>query len=191
MNPRRSSCAANEWMALDRLEGRVFLSAAPPRPQPVPRVPVQGPLRVNAGGLAQVDSLARRFDGGAGFQGGSVSREPFEVAGTEDDSLFWAHRAGRQFTFTRLVAGGNYALWLEFVEPVEGAAAGQRTFDVSVEGAQVLDDFDVFAEAGGARTALAKSFDVTVSDRTLDLSFVGVTGDAIVSSIVLVPADVP
>jgi hypothetical protein len=44
----RSNGVPGESLTLDRLEGRVFLSAGPRRPRPITPVPV-GPLRVNAG----------------------------------------------------------------------------------------------------------------------------------------------
>ena len=46
---------------------------------------------------------------------------------------------------------------------------GARTFDVEIEGTQVLDDYDIFADVGGA-TGTVKSFDVTTAGN-LDIDF--------------------
>jgi beta-galactosidase len=107
-----------------------------------------------------------------------------EIEKTEDDELFWSYRSGKQFSFSRAVADGNYSLWLEFAEPM-ASAAGERTFDVWAEGKQVLDDYDILADAGAAQTAVAKCFNVAVSDGSIDVDFRGVVGEAIVSAIVL------
>jgi prepilin-type processing-associated H-X9-DG protein len=147
-------------------------------------------IRENAGGGALVDSIQRPFDGDGGFIGGAASAAVHDVTNTPDDALFATHRSGPAFTYSRAVANGRYALWLDFADPTS-AAAGERAFDVSVEGERRLSKLDVFAEAGGARAALSKSLDVTVADGRLDLSFVGVKGDAIVSAIVLLPVEAP
>jgi hypothetical protein len=42
-------------------------------------------------------------------------------------------------------------------------AAGQRVFNVSVNGATVLSRFDIFATAGGANRAIARSFTTTAN----------------------------
>jgi RHS repeat-associated protein len=68
---------------------------------------------------------------------------------------------------------------------------GQRTFDVALEGATVLDDFDVFAAAGGKNVALDRSFTTTVADGTLDLAFTTVVNGATVSAIEVEPVGAP
>ena len=69
---------------------------------------------------------------------------------------------------------GDYTLNLLFADYY---GPGQRRFNVSVEGQQVLTNFDISAEAG-VNTALVKSFPVTISDGKLDMAFVSVTGFA-------------
>jgi hypothetical protein len=154
------------------------------------------PVLIDAGGAsALTDSAARVFGAdtatAGGFAGGSAVATPFDVAGTTDDGLFSSHRAGPVFTLRRPVANGNYSLILGFAEPVDGAPAGSRQFDVFAEGRRILDDYDVVKEAGAARTAAAEAFEVSVTDGALDLTFRGAVGDAIVSSLVLLPTDAP
>src|SRR5688500_14852235 len=159
------------------------------RPSAAPTVP--GPLYVNVGGGTFTDSLGRVFRGDTGFTGGFTgSSTAAEVANTLDDAMYQSYRAGSRFTFSEPVANGNYSLWLHFVEPT-ATQAGERTFDVTAEGAVVLDNYDVFARAGGANVATAEAIDVSVRDNRLDLSFAGVAGDAILSGITLVPTDLP
>jgi hypothetical protein len=171
---------------------------------PAPRTPAApAPVWVNAGGGRYTDSVGRTFEADANFTGGSkATSATYDVlmAATtsqqlpypyEDDPLLLDYRAGTSFTYVRPVANGNYAVWLEFAEPITGTAAGQRVFDVSAEGALILNDYDIVADAGAANLAVAKSFNVNVKDGTLNLSFNGVVGQAMVSAVAIVPTDIP
>ena len=167
--------------------GQAMVSAISIVPQRTPLTPA--PVYVNAGGLSYTDSLARTFAPGIDFVGGVTFQAPFAVDSTSDAPLFYSYRSGAHFSFTRPVANGDYELFLDFADPTS-TSTGQRAFDVSADGRTILSDYDIVADAG-ARHAVVKAFDVHVTKGTLDLSFQGVTGDAIVSSIVLIPKDVP
>ena len=56
-------------------------------------------------------------------------------------------------------------------------------FDVVAEGDVVLDDLDVFREAGGKNIAYEAVVPVSVSDGRLDLEFLGVAGNAKLSGL--------
>lgn len=76
------------------------------------------------------------------------------------------------FRNSSLPPSGNYTITLHFVETYR-TGPGQRIFDVLIEGQLVLDDLDVYAEAGGANTALEKIITgVVVQDGQLDIQFV-------------------
>jgi hypothetical protein len=159
-----------------------------------------GPILVDAGAAASTtDSAGRVFEKDRYFTGGAASSVVYDVTGigdfgnpgSPDDAVFATYHSGREFSFRRPVANGHYALLLDFAEPAEGAAVGSRTFDVFAEGRQILDDYDIVKAAGAARTAVADSSDLTITDGTLDLGFRGVAGDALVSAIVLIPTGVP
>ncbi|NOZ21561.1 MAG: PQQ-binding-like beta-propeller repeat protein [Planctomycetes bacterium] len=51
----------------------------------------------------------------------------------------------------------SYTVVLHFAEP-HGLAAGQRVFDVVVQGKKVLENFDIAKEAGGTNQAVAREF---------------------------------
>jgi hypothetical protein len=143
-------------------------------------------LRVNAGGSSFTDANGNFFVADTGFTGGTKSTTTFAVANTNDDSLFATNRIGSSFSFSQAVANGTYQLTLNFAEPT-AAAAGQRKFNVFAEGTQILANFDLVAAAVGAtKTAISKTFNVTVNDGKIDLSFAGLVGNALVSSISLV-----
>jgi hypothetical protein len=66
----------------------------------------------------------------------------------------------------------------------EVTAPGQRTFDIRVEGNTVQNGFDIFAESGGAFTAVTKNFLAEVTDGTLNFELAPVVGtNATISSI--------
>jgi hypothetical protein len=69
------------------------------------------------------------------------------------------------------VANGNYKVVLHFAEVYSGTAAvGKRVFNVFVEGTKVLNQFDITKEVG-AYKAVARSFDVSVTDGSADITF--------------------
>jgi hypothetical protein len=142
-------------------------------------------LRVSAGGGSFTDANGNFFAGDSGFSGGVKSTTVYAVANTTDDVLFATNRSGSSFSFSQAVANGSYQLTLNFADPTS-TAAGQRKFNVFAEGTKVLSSFDIFATAGSAKTAVTKSFNVNVTDGQIDLSFAGVFGNALVSSISLV-----
>ncbi|MBS2938787.1 PKD domain-containing protein [Nocardioides sp. J2M5] len=69
------------------------------------------------------------------------------------------------------------------------SAAGQRAFDVSLEGQVVLDDLDLVAAAGDQRGTM-RSFDLT-SDGNVDLDFSHVVENPLVNAIEVVRRDLP
>jgi hypothetical protein len=117
------------------------------------------------------------------------------VAGTDDDGLYLTQRSGsgpgkrRGFDYAIPVDGeGIYQVRLYFAEPYWGAPGGpegeegRRVFTVTGEVEALLEDFDVYAEAG-AVTALVKQVEVEVTDGELNLRFTASEGEPIVAAI--------
>ena len=170
----------------DAQQGYAMVSAISVVAQRTPLT--ESPMYVNAGGVSYTDSLARTFEPGTGFSGGTTSQTPFALDEQRDAPEFYDLRSGSHFTFSQPIANGNYQLWLNFAEPA-GTAAGQRVFNVTANGATILDHYDIVAD-NGAGIAVAKTFDLQITGGRIDLAFDGVVGDAVVSSIVLIPKDV-
>ena len=139
----------------------------------------------------------RDFVGGSALDwGGSV-----EIAGTDADALYRTQRSGsgpgrrRGFAYAIPVdASGTYLVRLHFAELYWGAAggppgaAGQRVFSVTAEGETVLENLDIFAEAG-PETAWVTSVEVVVEDGELNLQFSASEGAPTIAAIeVLRPA---
>jgi Malectin domain len=146
-----------------------------PEPRDTRRQDRQG----RAGGVPEGWSDDRYFEGGSALDwSGDVA-----IAGTDDDGLYLTQRSGsgpgkrRGFNYAiPLEASGTYLVRLYFAEPYWGAPdgpngdAGRRVFSVTAEGDSLLEDLDIFAEAGSL-TALVKQVEVEVSDGELNLHF--------------------
>lgn len=78
---------------------------------------------------------------------------------------------------------GTYTLRLYFAETNSAAyGKGLRKFGIKAEGATLVASQDIYAEAG-SKTALMKTFNVTVTDGALSLEFIRITNNPIVNGI--------
>ncbi|MCC6314705.1 MAG: thrombospondin type 3 repeat-containing protein [Thermomicrobiales bacterium] len=131
------------------------------------------------------------------YRGGEAQMPPATtaVAGTDDDRLYLTQRVGSDkdhngaFLYAIPVPDdGVYRVRLHFVETYWGAEgggkgkAGKRIFDVDAEGMEALVDFDIYDEVG-TMTAVVKTFDVEVTDGTLEIEFKSVVDRPVVSAI--------
>jgi trimeric autotransporter adhesin len=84
------------------------------------------------------------------------------VANAAPMAVYQSERAGT-FTYTipGLTSGAQYTVLLHFAE-FYFTAAGQRLFNVAINGTQVLSNFDIYATAG-ANKALVEQFTVTAN----------------------------
>jgi hypothetical protein len=143
-------------------------------------------LAINAGGPAFVLNSGITYAADSGFTGGTATTTVLDVAGTDNDPVYYSYRTGTSFSYSFSVPNGNYNLVLNFVDPTK-TAAGKRKFNVTVQGKQVLSNFDIVA-AVGTDTAISKVFAVAVTNGTLTLSFNSVVDNAILSGLVLYSA---
>ncbi len=162
-----------------------------PTPTRTPtRTPTSPPLtntyRVNAGGGAYTGGAGQVWAADNRFSGGNTSGTGAAIANTTDDPLYQSERYG-DFSYNFPVSNGSYTVTLKFAEIYWGGP-GQRVFDVLIEGALVLDNFDVFAAAGAANSAVDRSFTTGVSDGTLNIEFRTEVDNAKISAIEILPA---
>lgn len=156
-----------------------FLGDTPPDDEP--SGPTVGPIyRINAGGPAVTTPSGDWIESDF-FTGGRSSGSAQAIANTTDDVVYqteWS-TSGGGFTFSAPVDNGDYTVRLHLAEtyftgvgsnPAPGA--GNRTFDVTLEGNLILDSYDVFVEAGGALSADIQEFNVTISDGNVSLEFI-------------------
>lgn len=154
-------------------------------------------VRIDAGALVAAASETGRFGSDNFFDGGEAGsadkpanygkpQVPTPIKGTAIRDAAATFRQG-SFAYRVPLANGRYAVKLTFVEP---EAAGQRMFDVTANGAAALSGFDP-AATDGALTAVVRTFEATVRDEVLDLTFRPTRGKAIVSAIEITPAGQP
>ena len=95
--------------------------------------------------------------------------------------------SGSAMTFNFNVPNGNYKVLLHEAEH-NFSSAGQREFDISVEGVLEFDNYDPFVAAGGQNIAVTETVQATVSDGVLTIAITPVTSVAIIRGIEIVPA---
>ena len=125
-----------------------------------PTNPTTGaPVFINAGGAASGSWIAD-----AGFSGGTVSSTTSAIDTSRvsqpapPQAVYQTQRYGPMtYTLGGLTPGRSYTIQLHFAEQT-WTAAGQRRFNVSINGTRVLADFDVFATTGGRYRASEQNF---------------------------------
>ena len=159
-----------------------------PMPQTAPDIVLpEGVLyRVNAGG-ALVDDWEEDTDAmpSTYLLGGSANIETDAASVTLDASVtagtptalfetmrLDANQAAPLMEWDFPVAiGEEYQIRLFFVE-MSRCSVSNRVFDVEIEGTTVLDNFDVYSEAGSAcNVGIMREFTVTALDANLDINF--------------------
>ncbi|BDD02237.1 malectin domain-containing carbohydrate-binding protein [Persicobacter psychrovividus] len=139
--------------------------------RPTPRE--NGPIYINANGSEQVTTRSGMvFDYDKYFRGGTgYTHRAKEIYGTDNDEIHRTERYGRNFRYAiPAERGQHYKVTLFFSENYHNAA-NKRKFSVALEGEEVLEDFDIFREAGGKCIGITREFKVYADDDYLNLAF--------------------
>ena len=123
--------------------------------------------QINAGGAAFVDGAGETWMADTGFSGGVATQHVADVLGTDDDALYNDVLEGDLISFEWFAPPGSYEAHLYFADHT-ATVAGQRVFDIRVEGQEVLADVDVVA-AVGALAAHEVAFEVPVTDGAMNI----------------------
>ena len=122
--------------------------------------------RINCGGGAVGDFAADSY-----FNGGSAyaSAATVDTSGVQNpppaevyNSVRALYQGNFSYTFPGLTSGAPYSVRLHFADSFS-SQPGTRLFNVVINGAAVLTDFDVIATAGGPSIAIAREFTVPAS----------------------------
>lgn len=140
----------------------------------------------NAGGSAFTGADGVAYKADSNYSGGTAKTITAAIAGTTDDAIYNSYRygsttAGSIFSYNVPLTNGNYSVTLKFADNV---GAGQRVFDVKMEGATVLSNFDIYARAGN-NTAYDVTIPVSVADGALNIGFISRIGSPKVNGIVI------
>ncbi len=149
--------------------------------------PTFAPKRINCGSyFGYTDTGGNYWEPDAYYTDGSMSTKSGEIDGTQDDTLYLSERWG-EFTYNIDTPPGLYILVLKFAE-VYWENPGERVFSVTAEGSEILSGFDIVDEAGSYFEAVDKSFEIEVSDSSLDLDFTYSVDAAKISAIEILEA---
>ena len=150
-------------------------------------------VRIKSGDISGYVAVDRQRYGSdtyfSGGEGKGVNRpdtpddKRVEVAAS-DPRLYDSFREG-EFSYRVPVPNGRYNITLKFEEPA--AAAGERVFDVLVNGKAVLKRFDIATAAGGKLRAVDKSIQAKAQDGALLIEFKPVKGQALVAALSITP----
>ena len=121
-------------------------------------------VSINSGGSATGSFTADQdFSGGSTYTTTNTINTS-QITGTVPPvAVFQSERYGT-FTYTipNRTAGSTQTVTLYFAETYL-TAAGQRLFGVTINGTSVLSGFDIYAAAGGANRAIARTFTTTAN----------------------------
>jgi len=150
--------------------------------QPTPVPVAQSTWRVRCGGDDYTDSQGNVWIADSNFTGGWPAATTSGISGNvlpspSDQALYQYERygsttGGTTVTYTFNVPSGNtYQVRLKFAEDY-WTAAGDRQFNVAINGSQVLSNFDIFADSGGEYVADDKVYDnISPSNGTITIVF--------------------
>ncbi|MBX5450486.1 MAG: hypothetical protein IRZ24_10490, partial [Thermogemmatispora sp.] len=152
-------------------------------------LPAGGTVRINAGGPAVTPFVADAYYSGGSTASTSNAIDTSGVTNPAPQAVYQSNRYGN-FTYTipNLTAGAAYTVRLHFAETY-WSAAGKRVFNVSINGQQVLTNFDIYAAAGGANKAVVREMSATATGSgTITIQFSTVVDNAQVNGLEILPA---
>jgi outer membrane protein assembly factor BamB len=77
------------------------------------------------------------------------------------------------------------AVRLYFAEPDASTKPGGRVFTVSIDGKEVLKDFDIVAAAGGPKKVIAKEFKYSKTDKPIEITLKAASGKTLLCGVEL------
>jgi beta-glucanase (GH16 family) len=138
------------------------------------------PIAISTGSLVGTNNFVQDI----GFNGGGTNAYPDKidtsgVANPAPQSVYRTERwAPFTYTIPHLTPGASFTVRLHFAETAF-SGAGQRAFNVAINGTTVLSNYDIFADAGAEFKATEKQFTVTAdSSGTITVAFTAGTNGA-------------
>src|SRR6266851_2495372 len=162
------------------------LGGGPPPPPP------PGGFQINSGGPAVSPFAADEDFTGGSTAGTTHAIDTSAVTNPAPQAVYQTNRFGN-FTYALggLTAGANYTVRLHFAEEY-WTTAGSRTFNVSINGNQVLTNFDNLATAGAEYKAVVEQFtEAADSSGRMTIQFTTVKDNAQVNGIEVLSGTTP
>lgn len=153
-------------------------------------MPLQPSIRINAGGDTYTDLSGNIWAKDADYTISGTYATNNPISGSSDPLLYQTERWGKEFSYNiPISSSGTYTVNLDFAE-IFWSNPGQRIFDVNVEGASVIKNLDIVAQAG-VNTVLRKSVEAQVIDGLLNIDFLASVDNAKISAIEILPNSQP
>ncbi len=159
-------------------------------PTPTGTPTPQSGYAVNAGGSAVGSFAADGYYSGGSTYTTTATVSTSGVANAAPASVYQTERYGNfTYTFPNLIPG-TYTVRLHEAE-VYWTSSGQRSFNVSINGQQVLSNFDLYTAAGGADKALVEQFTTTTdASGQITIQFTSVKDNAKVDGIEIIAGSI-
>lgn len=133
---------------------------------------------VNSGGVdTTVDGILYSSD--RFFKGGSISSTEDSIGGASSGDLYQSERYG-SYLYEVPVSDSYYGVQLHFAE-IYHEQAGNRLFNVTIEGEAAVTNFDLYDEAGHDTAYSVTVNDVAVSDGFLTIELESLVDNATLS----------
>jgi hypothetical protein len=146
--------------------------------------PTIGSAQINAGG-----SGVPPFTPDVDFVGGSIlsHKNVIDLSGVTNAAPMAVYQDARQGNFTYTLAGfvpgSSHTVRLHFAETFF-STVGSRTFNISINGTQVMTNFDIFAAAGAKNKAVIQELTANAdSNGTFVVTFTSVVNNSLLSAI--------
>ena len=147
-------------------------------------------LAINCGGPAYTNATGTVFAADVYYNGGSTYSSGAAISSTTEDALYQTERWGTgTLSYNLPLANGKYEGTLMFAE-IYFNSANSRVFNVSLEGAQVITNWDIWAQVG-MNAAYNVTNVVTVVDGQSDIAFSAVVNNPKVSAIRVARIETP
>ena len=135
--------------------------------------PVTASVAINAGGGTVSNFLADTdFSGGSTYSNTGQAVVTSGVANAAPAAVYQDARQGSSFSYTigGLTSGSSHTVRLHFAE-LYFSAAGQRKFNVAINGTTVLSNFDIVGTAGSNFKAVVEPFTATATGGQIVVTF--------------------
>lgn len=140
---------------------------------------------VNAGGGAWgPDSQGLSWSANSGSSGGNSYSVGNQIDNTTDDTLYQSemwNSSDLVYSFSGITNGATLVT-LKFAE-IYFTSAGQRVFNIEINGTVVESNFDVFTAAGGAFKAIDKQYNVNVTNGNVTIRLIPIVSNPKISAI--------
>lgn len=143
------------------------------------------PLLIRAGGTGFTATDGTVWQTDSNFLGGRSDPVRTTLARSQ---VYATGRAGTEMYFYQFfVPNGEYAVILRFAEFDTKIPTGSRIFNVQINGATVLPNFDIMAAAGATGAPGDQIVPVTVADGQVLISFEPIKGKSLIDGIEIRP----